>query len=323
MKRNDSKSPTYRTSYKWANKLVVRLAELDHANVKFCFSPHHAADCHFICLVLRGWEKQGKDMATLQRLARDIHSRPRRDLVYQFWNTDPGNGLMPFLKRLGTRTMSRIAYDALGTILGDPARRYIAVRQSTLSAADLLIIAKHDAKWVETIGLETLREFDEDILNYVVETILGFHKNPNKYHVLCQLRGVTDMDELDKKARSLIADCRLPIPWRGTPRVRPIPTLKDMTEVARLFRNCLGNSDMQWKAAGGCSFFYKCIDGPSVAEIRYDWVAKQWCLYQLLGPRNRRLSKKAHDKVVAAFSAAGIKQINLNRLPWAGEVCFF
>lgn len=158
-------------SYGWANRLVIQLAKLDHANVEFGLQADPATR-HFICFVLLGWEKQGGDSAAFLQLAGALHSRPRRTLVRQFWDIDPGSGLMPLLGRLETRTMPRPAYGALGAILGDTLRRRFATQRPRLSAADLGVLAQHDTGLVEAVGMEALHSLGAEALEHAVQAVL-------------------------------------------------------------------------------------------------------------------------------------------------------
>ncbi len=303
-------------SYGWANSLVVQLSKLDHANVEFCLEAD-APTRHFACLVLRGWENQGKDGMAFPRLANEIHSQPRRDLVRRFWDIEPGGGLMRFLGRLGPRTMPRRAYDALGAVLGDPVRRRLAAQKPRLSAADLSALAQHDIELVKAVGMDAVRHLGAGVLEHAIQAVVSRRADLDREQILCRIQGLTDETELGEAVCALLADCRLFIPWAGTARIRPLRSLAAMSRTARRFRNCLGDPETQWRALRGDAAFYVCDDGPLVAELRRDRVARRWYLHELLSSRNGAPSPHALGKATMAFNAAGYQRLNLDRLPWA------
>ena len=213
--------------------------------------------------------------------------------------------------------MPRPAYCALGAILGDTLRRRFATQRPRLSAADLGVLVQHDTELVEAVGMEALQNLGAEALEHAMQAVLIRRPDLGREQVLHRLRGLTDESELGKAVQGLLVDCCLAVPWPGTARVRPLRSLTAMSKVARRFRNCLGDTEAQWRVLRGDAAFYLCDDGPLVAEMRRDRVARVWYLHELLAPRNRAPSARALDKATAAFGAANYQRVQSDRLPWA------
>jgi len=325
-------------SYGWAQPLVAELADLDHANVAFCFKAD-ACTRHFVASILRGWEARGADRGELQTVARGIHCEKRGALVARWWGFDPGRGLMRLIARLQGRTLARKGYDALAVVLADPARREMLKGARVIAARQLELVASGDASLVKAWGLETVAAFGPTLLIYIIEGLNRREPGITPRKVLDALR-LPYRDDIPVAA-GLMADTfrsarageallglldRTPFPdppWAGTPMIRPIRDAKTMQAVALQFGNCLGTEDMLWQALRGDAVFYVCDTGPFVVRLLRDRLAGWWFIDEVKGPRNKNPSARVASATLAAFADARFPRLPANSVPWcSGHVGF-
>jgi hypothetical protein len=300
-------------SYGWAQPIVRRLCEFDTRNIRFCLEADRPT-LHFIGLAIRGWARAGAGRCDLKTLACSLTSQKRRSLLAALWGQDLGSpGL---LSRCRGRLWPMVRYDDLAAVLADPERRRVLARLQKLRSKDIVVLAGASADLLQTQALAFLLRHGLTAASYVGVGLArrGFSGDPDAV-----LECATQDRVLDVVLAALIDEPLPAPPWPGTPAIRPMVTLREVTAAGASLRNCLTRPEIALRVLGGDLALYsvETTRGPACASLKLDRVLASWRLNELRLAGNRALAPATARSIRGAFEAAGFPYLPQNPLaPW-------
>jgi hypothetical protein len=288
--------------YDWAGRPLWQLCQIEPDLTDFLReAPTHTL--HYILLAVRGVLKRRRvDDAWL---ANNLASRSRRDVLHKIWGFDLGSTRA--LARLGEGPMAAASYDALATVLSDPGRRRAfgdLCRPTDL--AILRIADAPDAVIASTRG-RLVGRFGAAGVAFLADGIARIRPDLSHEAILRALNALEKPAKIDNLLTRLTRDLALPEPpWRGSAKITPLRTVRELRAVGLRLENCLNSLAIWSEALGGQRAFYLveerelCI----VALGRHE-IFGTWFVHSLAKRRNGMPARDVKRRIVEAFAAAG------------------
>ncbi|MBM1172841.1 hypothetical protein [Microvirga arabica] len=295
-------------SYGWAQPFVTQLCKLDPFNIGFCLEADHPTR-QYVVLALRGLEVRGAGLAGLTTLAHDLSRLPRREVIAQVWDQDPGS--LTVLKKCPNRILPRNFYDGLMAIVTDE-KRVSAIRHcKQLTPKLVTAVVRSDADLLTQVDPDLLTRLGgTDALRYIVDGVHKLRPDLDRAAIIQSLKALKNTSHLETWLAKLVIRLDLPpAPWDGTDRIVPVRSVRELRALGHRFQNCLGQ--YRWQGAlKGDRAYYHCRGRPSaVACLVRDPLFNQWRLEEIRGRKNSAIRD---PRYVETFASAGFPMLNDN-----------
>ena len=280
----------------WYVQALASVVALDPRNHKFQATTDPFTR-HFLALALWGVKRQ---RVKPEYLAPVLHSKPRRQVIQDIWNFDPGRAMAKLLSRLGARQLAGPGYTALVRVLADPQRRARAldVHASTirfmiprLAAEPIKELVVLDGVLLDREQQWQLRRFDSIAPEASPAMRMAFLRRQRK----------TDGD---KAIVDALAQRKAPLPppiWAGDETIKPIETVAEMVSIGRQLSNCLGESYMVQRAMQVTSCFYLHHTWRVAIEVERDPLSGLWSIVNMELAHNANPSSEQRREIECAF----------------------
>lgn len=292
--------------YGWAALFVEELCaiapDLTGLVVK---APAHTR--HYVALAIVGAERRGGNWK--RQLAAVIAACPRRQVLADAWGQDLGSTRV--LMRLGPDLFAPVTYEALATVMADPARRLALgdVRHATELAIGR--IGEAPGPLVSRYRGRLIASFGPRGLAFLIDGIARIRPDLTPVAIRRSLNALKKPSRIDHLLARLARNLTLPEPpWAGTALIKPLRTVPELRATGRRLQNCLGSLAIWTEALSGQRAFYL-VEGRELAVValaRHP-VFGTWFVHALAKRRNGTPTEGAGAGIIAAFAKAGFPHL--------------